>query len=177
MEHGIAVCGLNGSGKSTVGRALAASLDYHFIDNEDLFFERTEQNDPYINPRSRAEAEALLKDEIQTHGKFVFSAVKGDYGEAVIPLYDLVVGIEVPKHIRMARIRQRSFLKFGDRMRPGGDLYESEEAFFRFAEARDEDYVIRWTQSLSCPVICIDGTQPVDESVTQIIKNVRRHVL
>ena len=51
MEHGIAVCGLNGSGKSTVGRALAASLDYHFIDNEDLFFERTEPNDPYINPR------------------------------------------------------------------------------------------------------------------------------
>lgn len=177
MEHGIAVCGLNGSGKSTVGRALAASLDYHFIDNEDLFFERTELNDPYINPRSRAEAEALLQEEIQTHGKFVFSAVKGDYGEAVIPLYDLVVVIEAPKHIRMARIRQRSFLKFGDRMRPGGDLYESEEAFFRFAEARDEDYVVRWTQSLSCPVIHIDGTQSVDESIAEIIKIIRRLAL
>lgn len=30
MGNGILLCGLNGAGKSTIGRALAQSLRYHF---------------------------------------------------------------------------------------------------------------------------------------------------
>ena len=32
---GILICGLNGTGKSTLGRMLAERLGYCFIDNED----------------------------------------------------------------------------------------------------------------------------------------------
>lgn len=80
MGFGIMVCGLNGSGKSTVGRALAETLGYHFIDNEDLFFERSAPNEPYTNPRTRQEAEALLAEEVQKHENFVFAAVKETTG-------------------------------------------------------------------------------------------------
>ena len=173
MGFGIMVCGLNGSGKSTVGRVLAETLGYHFIDNEDLFFERSAPNEPYTNPRTRQEAEALLAEEVQKYENFVFAAVKGDYGDAVIPLYRAAVLIEAPKDIRSQRIRQRSYLKFRERMKPGGDLYESEEAFFRFAEAREEDYVLHWTQTLPCPVIRIDGTKPIEENITYIIQKIR----
>ena len=173
MHKGIMVCGLNGSGKSTLGRALADALGYRFIDNEDLFFARSAPNEPYANPRTRAEAEALLADKVQKYKNFVFAAVRGDYGTEVPPLYTHAVLIEVPKDIRSQRIRQRSYLKFGDRMRPGGDLYESEEAFFRFAEARDEDYVLGWTKTLSCPVIRADGTKPIGENLTTIIQWIR----
>ena len=38
MARGIQVCGLNGCGKSTLGRALAQKIGFHFIDNEELFF-------------------------------------------------------------------------------------------------------------------------------------------
>ena len=114
-----------------------------------------------------------MAEEVQKHENFVFAAVKGDYGDAVIPLYRATVLVEAPKDIRSQRIRQRSYLKFGERMKPGGDLDESEEAFFRFAEARDEDYVLRWTQTLSCPVIRIDGTKPIEENITYIIQKIR----
>ena len=33
---GILICGLNGVGKSTLGKALAEKLNYHFIDIENL---------------------------------------------------------------------------------------------------------------------------------------------
>ena len=39
---GILICGLNGAGKSTLGKALAERLGYEFIDNEDLWFTKTD---------------------------------------------------------------------------------------------------------------------------------------
>lgn len=44
MGIGIIVCGLNGTGKSTLGKALVEKLNFHFIDNENLYFPKT---DPY----------------------------------------------------------------------------------------------------------------------------------
>ena len=83
MQNGIMVCGLNGSGKSTLGRALAERLGYHFIDNEDLFFARSASNEPYTNPRTRADAEALLAEEVEKHDNFVFAAVKASKVETL----------------------------------------------------------------------------------------------
>lgn len=83
-----------------------------------------------------------------------------------------VVMIKVPKEIRLQRVRNRSFQKFGNRMLIGGDLYGQEEAFFKFVESRQEDYVESWVQTLNCPVIKIDGTKPVYENVEFIIKQI-----
>lgn len=44
MGTGIIICGLNGVGKSTLGKALAEKLHFHFIDNEDLYFPKTDTN-------------------------------------------------------------------------------------------------------------------------------------
>ena len=162
------MCGLNGCGKSTLGRALAQKIGFHFIDNEELFFTRNAADEPYQNPRSRAEVEKLLMEEVRKHGDFVLAAVKGDYGSAILPLYRYAVLIEVPKEIRLRRVRDRSFQKFGGRMKPGGDLYESEEAFFQTAAARPEDYAESWARTLPCPVVVVDGTRPVEENVERL---------
>ena len=168
MAKGIVVCGLNGCGKSTLSRALAEKLGLYFIDNENLYFSRNAADELYANPRTRAEAEALLMEEVRRHGDFVFAAVKGDYGSAILPLYRYAVMIEVPKEIRLQRVRDRSFQKFGGRMKPGGDLYESEEAFFQTVAARPEDYAESWARTLSCPVVVVDGTRPVEENVERL---------
>lgn len=168
MARGIQVCGLNGCGKSTLGRALAQKIGFHFIDNEELFFTRNAADEPYQNPRSRAEVEKLLMEEVRKHGDFVLAAVRGDYGKEILPLYRYAVLIEVPKEIRLQRVRDRSFQKFGGRMKPGGDLYESEEAFFQTAAARPEDYAESWARTLSCPVVVVDGTRPVEENVERL---------
>ncbi len=107
MAIGIHICGLNGCGKSTIGKALANKTGFYFIDNENLFFEPTDDNDPYSKPRTRSEAEKLLMKEVNEHENFVFSAVKGDYGNEMISKYDFVVLVEVPKTIRSQRIRNK----------------------------------------------------------------------
>ena len=170
MEKGIVVCGLNGCGKSTLGRALAKELGFSFIDNEDLFFTRTEESAPYSNACTRAEAEAKLREAVKGEGSFVFAAVRGDYGKEVEALYQYAVYIEVPAEIRQQRLHSRSFRKFGDRMLPGGDLYQAEEQFFQKAAMRTDAYVLDWLGSLNCKVIRVDGTEPVEKNIAYILQ-------
>lgn len=178
MGTGIIVCGLNGSGKSTVGKALAKKLHFHFIDNEDLYFPKTDPDYIYANPRSREEVERLLRSEIRAHENFVFASVKGDYGENIYPFFQYVVLIDVPKDIRIQRVRDRSFQKFGERILKGGDLHEQEEKFFDLIKSRSENTVEEWVQSLKCPVLRIDGTKPIEENVNFIMgKNTKWTIL
>ena len=51
----IMVCGLNGTGKSTLGKALAEKLHFHFTDNEDLYFSKSDPDYVYASPRTKEE--------------------------------------------------------------------------------------------------------------------------
>ncbi len=173
MGTGIIVCGLNGSGKSTLGKALAQKLHFHFIDNEDLYFPKTDPGYTYASPRDREEVEKQLLSEISTFDNFVFTSVKGDYGETICPFFQYVILLNVPKDIRMQRVRNRSFQKFGKRMLKGGDLYEQEEKFFDFVKSRLENTVEEWAQSVKCTVIRMDGTKPIEENIDFIIGEIQ----
>ncbi len=174
MAQGIIVCGLNGSGKSTIAKALAGKLRYHFIDIEDLYFPKTDLNDIYGFSRSREEVGQLLRKEAAVHENFILAAVKGDYGAEILPFYRCAVLLEVPRAVRLQRIQNRSFLKFGARMLPGGDLYEREKTFFDRAMSKPESDVEDWVCSLDCPVICADGTKPVDDTVGFLLNQLKR---
>lgn len=169
MGIGIQICGLNGCGKSTLGRALAKEMGFYFIDVEDLYFPAEQTDSPYTNAKSRTEVEKLLLEKINRHPNFVFAAVKGDYGEDIISKYDYVVNIEVPKNIRSQRVRNRSFLKFGDRMLMGGDLHDQEEKFFRMTDSRQDAYVEDWINKVKSHVISVDGTKTIEENIKHII--------
>ena len=169
MDARIIVCGLNGAGKSTVGRTLADRLGYRFIDNEDLYFPKAGSSYEFSNPRSKEEVIQLLEEKISRNNQFVFAAVKGNYGDRLIASLDHIVLIEVPKQIRSKRVRDRSYQKFGDRILPGGDLYDTESKWFSLTDSRPDTYVSDWLETVSCPVIRIDGTLPVENNLDYIV--------
>ena len=55
----------------------------------------------------------------------------------------------------------------------GGDLYEQEENFFDLVRSRAENTVEEWVQSLSCPIIRVDGTKPIEDNMKFIIERIR----
>ena len=165
---GLIICGMNGSGKSTLGRALAESLGWRFIDNEDLYFPKADPAHPFAVERTQEEVERLLLAEVRRDERFVFAAVRGNYGAAVLPYYKAAVLVEVPRKTRLERVQARFFAKFGERMLPGGDLYESEKRFYDLVAARPEDYATRWLDTVDIPVLRVDGTRPVGENVPLI---------
>ena len=88
-------------------------------------------------------------------------------------MYKRQVLIDVPKDIRIERVKNRSFQKFGNRMLSGGDLYEQEKRFFDLVKSRAENMVEEWVQSLNCPIIRIDGTKSIEENINLIIKQIQ----
>lgn len=171
---GILVCGLNGAGKSTLGKMLADRMGYAFIDHEDLCFPKTDPSYLFSSPRSEEEVIRLLEEQISENDRFVFAAVRGRFGGKLTAALDHIVLIEVPKPVRAQRVRDRSFQKFGDRILPGGDLYEQESKWFSLTDGRLETYVTDWLETVDCPVIRIDGTLPVRENVDYLVSALRK---
>lgn len=161
----IILCGGNGAGKSTLGRSLAERLGYVFLDVEDFYFPHRDPGEPYQSARSSEEVSALLLEALQRSEACILAAVRGNYGAEVEKMFTRGIFLSVPKELRMERIRRRSFEKFGARMLPGGDLHQSEEAFFTMVEGRTEKDVENWLNSLHIPVLHADGTRPIQENV------------
>ncbi len=168
----IIICGLNGAGKSTLGRALAKRLQYEFRDIEDYYFPKTDDKYEYSVQRTEKDVAALLLKDLEENNNIVLASVRGNYNEQIEKLFDLAVYINIPKEIRMARVRKRSNDKFGNRMLQGGDLYESEERFFKMVEDRSEDYAKGWLTDLLCPVISIDGTAEVATNIEILVNEI-----
>lgn len=173
MGTGIIICGLNGAGKSTLGKALAEKLGHYFIDSEDLYFSKQTDDYSLTFQRTDREAEEILFSKIEKHNDFVLASVKGNYGKEFYPFIKCAVLLDAPKDIRLQRVKNRSYQKFGNRILPDGDLYEQEEAFFEFVKSRDESTVEEWIKTLNCPVIKLDGTKPVEENVNSMIDRIK----
>ena len=159
MEERIILCGGNGAGKSTLGRRLAERLGWPFFDIETYYFPAAGADDPYEAPRTREEAAGLLLADLRSHPRCLLAAVKGAYGAEAEGLLTCAVLLDVPKEARLERVRQRSYQKFGDRMLPGGGLYEQEERFFRMVEGRSQGDVEAWLERTGLPVLRLDGTR------------------
>ncbi len=170
MNDKIIICGGNGAGKSTLGRSLAGELGYLFLDIEDYYFAGSCPDYLYGEARTKEEVGRLLLQDMRMHGKFILAATKGDYGAEAESMFTHAVYVSAPREIRIERVRNRSFGRFGSRILPGGDLYDKEEQFFDMVRNRSEKELTNWIDSLSVPVIHADGTKPVAYNV-EIIMN------
>ena len=174
MSNMIIVCGGNGAGKSTLGKRLAEDLGWTFKDIEEYYIPINNAEYNYSEARTKEEVSKLLLADMKEYENFVLASVKGEFGSEVSKLFTCAILIEVPKELRMERVRERSNQKFGDRMLQGGDLYEKEEQFFDMVEKRPEDYTTEWLEIVDMPIIRVDGTKAIEDNVVKIKEELRK---
>ncbi len=166
MVH-IHIIGASGSGTSTLGAAVAEALDILHLDTDRFFWVPTEP--PFTTPREVPERLALLQDQALPEADWVLSGSALKWAAPLEPLYDLIVFLQLDPAVRMARIRRREDQRYGDRIRPGGDMAEASRAFLEWAESYDTAGPERrsraaheaWLQRQSAPILRLNSAEPV----------------
>ena len=176
MKQVIHIFGASGSGTTTLGKAIADRTGYRFLDSDDYLWLPTDPQ--YTTKRPTAERVALLERDIDASDGAVLSGSLVGWGDPLMPRFTLAVRLVVPHDVRMARLDRREYARHGDRIRPGGDMYEISQAFLTWAAAyEDGPATMRskamhdlWQQKLTCPLLALDGTRPVEELVNEVLK-------
>jgi adenylate kinase family enzyme len=169
------ILGASGSGMTALGRALAERLQCPHFDTDDYFWLPTDP--PFTHQRARTERQRLLMDDLTAHDSWVVSGSLCGWGDVAIPLFELVVFLSIPPDIRMARLRQREHERCGERILPGGDMYEKSQQFFAWAASYDEGGLdIRsrqmhdhWLRTLPCPILCFEGEYTIEEHLAVLM--------
>ena len=180
MIRRIHILGASGSGTTTLGRALAARLQYPHFDTDDYFWLPT--NPPFTTQRERTERAQLLMDDLTSHDAWVLSGSLCGWGDMAIPLFELVVFLWIPHDRRMERLHRREHTRFGERILPGGDMYEQSQAFLGWAASYDEGGLdIRsrrrhdqWLSTLPCPILCFEGEYSSEEHLAVLMVEIQR---
>lgn len=172
----IYIFGASGSGTSTLGRALSEQLGYKWMDTDDYFWMPT--NPPFSIQREKAERVRLMCEDIERCENVVISGCVGNWGNELCPLFTLAVRIVIDSELRLARLKKREQERFGDRIAPGGDMYEHHLDFMEWAskydtagvEMRSKAKHDEWQKQLTCPIIVVDGADDLAKNC-ELIKN------
>ncbi|WP_161496504.1 GrpB family protein [Clostridium thermosuccinogenes] len=170
----IHILGASGSGTTTLGKAISEKYGFKHLDTDDFYWLPTDPK--YTSKREPSERQRLLAEAIEKAERCVISGSLCSWGDMFIPKFELVILVETPTEVRIERLKQREFNHFGDRILPGGDMYQNHIEFLEWAarydtagvEQRSRALHAEWLKKVNCPVILVDGTKPVSEILKKV---------
>lgn len=173
----IHIYGASGSGTSTIGKFISKKLGYFFMDTDDYYWEPA--NTPYTTKRKAPDRIILMKKDIEKYNKVVISGSLVDWGDELIPLFTFAIRVKTDTAIRIDRLNQRQREHFGNRIDPGGDMYETHREFIDWAasydsgglDTRSKSKHDEWQKLLHCHQIVLDGSLPVEKNFEIIQQN------
>ncbi len=175
MKPFIHIFGASGSGTSTLAKAVSSESGFLWMDTDTYYWLPTEPI--YTAKREIPERIALMQRDIDAAEGVVLSGSLISWGDIFVPQFTLAVRLSVPQHIRIDRLKKREYAAFGDRILPGGDMYEAHQAFLKWAASYDANTVGRcranhdaWQRTLPCKVLELDGTLPVPDLCTRVMQ-------
>jgi adenylate kinase family enzyme len=172
------ITGASGSGVTTLGRALAEASGAAQLDTDDFYWAPVEPK--FSEKRAPEERLQLIRDAMAAAGErgWVLSGSVGDWGDELVPLFQLVIFMSAPTAVRVARLTVREEAQFGAAaIAPGGARHENFVWFIDWAsqyetgtrEGRNRQIHEHFLARLSCPVLRFDGTRPTGELVAEAL--------
>lgn len=175
VSRRIHIFGASGSGTSTLGRMLSERLAIPWFDVDDYYWQ---SDPPYTAKRTIDERLALLRADLDQSESWTLSGSLDGWGDPLRARFALVVFLEVPTSERIRRLRARESARFGaSAVAPGGWFHKNHEDFVAWAsryehndlEGRSRRRHEAWIPTLTCPVLRLDGQQPLSELVERVV--------
>jgi len=172
----IHITGASGAGVTTLGRALAQSMNAPHHDTDDFYWQPTLH--PYTEIRPVQDRIRLMDELFLPRPEWILSGSVGGWADPIMPLFQAVVWVRTETSVRLARLRRREEAKFGAAaIGPGGAREGAYRDFMAWAAAydtapetqRSEAAHRAWLGRLSCPVIDVDGAQSLSEMLRVVL--------
>lgn len=172
------ITGASCSGVTTLGLALADKLEVRHMDVDDFYWIPTDP--PFTIKRHPEERVRLIRQELPEDGWVLTGSFLG-WGDALIGDIKTIVFVDTPTPVRMKRLLERESERFGDRIKPGGDMYETHNAFREWASQYDDPTFTgrsrarheAWLGAQRVPVLRVNGTRPVGDLVSSVLQEMR----
>lgn len=169
------ILGASGTGCTTLGDNLSKRLKIPHFDGDDYYWIKTDP--PYTTKRELPQKQELLKKDVSNHESWVFSGSPESWAPFVLPMLTATVFLYSPWPIRKARITKREIDRFGDRVLPGGDMYEKHMEFLNWAKGYETNNTSSRTlvrhnnliKGLKCLVFKVEGDVSADITLSKVI--------
>lgn len=172
----IHIFGASGSGTTTLGKALADTLQCRHYDTDTYFWMPTDP--PFQAVRECKARQALLRHDLAQCDSWVLSGSLCGWGDFAIPMFSLVVFLWLPSAIRMQRLEKREVQRYGHSIEdPHDPRYATHRAFLDWAaeydaggldmrsRARHEE----WMKGLPCKVVRLEQSRTVQDNLKLIL--------
>ena len=171
----IHILGASASGTTTLAKALYERTGYHHFDTDDYYWIKTDV--PFTVAREVGERLAMLESDLTKPPKWILSGSLCGWGDGLIPYFDLVVFLSIPKEIRIKRLIERETQRYGAEIGQNGKRHQLHTEFVQWAFDYDEAGTHMrsralheaWLSKLPCPILRIEGDLSVEERVNTVL--------
>jgi adenylate kinase family enzyme len=172
----INIIGATSSGVTTLGEALAVITGLPLFDSDDYFW--TPTTAPFTVRREAQERNQLLVNDLSSKNNYILSGPVFNWGIPGHINFDIVVFLYLPPQIRLARLKQREFERFGDIIFTDAERNRQYNDFVAFATKYEDNTANisrtlrdqrKWINTLTCKVVEIIGDTTVQERVKRVL--------
>lgn len=178
VKQRIHIFGASGSGTTTIAKAVCDKLGYVHFDSDNYFWQHTEN--PFTIEKPKDECLHLMINDLSNNNKWILSGSIANWGNILIPYFELVVFVYVPQDIRIERLKKRELERYGDKVLPGGVRHDESKSFLEWA-ASYEDGTMEgrtlqkheiWLAQIKCTTLKIINNS-LDDSVTAVLNTIQ----
>ncbi|MEO7212520.1 shikimate kinase [Mucilaginibacter sp.] len=171
----IQIMGASCAGSTTLGRALAESLNIPFFDTDEYFWVLTDP--PFTTKREPGLRNRTIKEDMAKHESWVQAGSVIKWGADWEEMFDVVVFLYIPHELRMQRLIARELERYGDIIFTNPARAQQHQEFVAWAD-KYEDITFSgrnikahedWLSRVNARVLQIRGDTTVKERVEKVL--------
>jgi len=170
-----------GAGSTTLGKNIAIAKNIVHYDADNYIWKGDCHDYQYRKLRNPIERNSLLDRDLRIESSWVLSGRVCGWGDFAIPLFDVVIFLDVPHKERMNRYVSRNIKRHGnDLLKTKHPLHNIFILFKNWASSYEDGQNAvyskniheKWIEKLLCPVVRIEGNFTAEQTLNIALKKI-----